>query len=179
MLQWRFSSHVVSRRAHERAVGAGGCRRSAPCVGDAAAACSLMRALVLTAQTTRQGSGFLEGLRRGLPPDAHVLQPRRPLLPLPRAVDRLQPRRRAWAAQDPNLQGAFCSSISSCGVAWCSGFDAVLCCASAVVLKQTLLCRFMWMGVPPCPRMRGKQASGNFMASVLLQQLGDKKNICL
>ncbi|XP_008675572.1 uncharacterized protein [Zea mays] len=53
---------------------------------------------------TRQhpGSRFLEGLRRGLSLD---VQPRRPLLPLPHVVDRLQPRWRTWAAQDPNLQG--------------------------------------------------------------------------
>jgi len=57
-------------------------------------------------------------------------------------VDRLQPRRRAWAAQDPNLQGGFCSSIGSCDVAWCGVQDLMpfcLCAALfAVVLKQTL-----------------------------------------
>ncbi|XBJ06092.1 hypothetical protein VPH35_024757 [Triticum aestivum] len=47
-----------------------------------------------------QGVGLFAGLRRGVPADAHVLQPRRAPLPLPPAVDRLQPRRRP---QDPHL----------------------------------------------------------------------------
>jgi hypothetical protein len=102
-----MSCHVVSRRAHERAVGADDRAGTPPAFLTRAfprADCSL-------AQTTRQCSGFLEGLRRGLPPDAHVLQPRRPLLPLPRAVDGLQPSRRARAAQDPNLQGGFSCDV--------------------------------------------------------------------
>uniref|UniRef100_A0A453DGW6 Uncharacterized protein n=2 Tax=Aegilops tauschii subsp. strangulata TaxID=200361 RepID=A0A453DGW6_AEGTS len=51
------------------------------------------------------GVRVLEGLRRGVPADAHVLQPRRAPLPLPPAVDRLQPRRRPRPPQDPHLQG--------------------------------------------------------------------------
>ncbi|XP_008664542.1 uncharacterized protein [Zea mays] len=38
----------------------------------------------------------------GMPLD---VQPRLPLLPLPHVLDRLQPSWRAWATQDPNLQG--------------------------------------------------------------------------
>jgi hypothetical protein len=80
----------------------------------------------LLAQKTPQGSGFLEGLRRGLD-----VQPRRSLLPLPHVVDRLQPSWRAWAAQDPNLQGGFCSAqFLRCGV-------------TVLHAQEALLCRFM------------------------------------
>jgi hypothetical protein len=49
-----------------------------------------------------QGVGVLAGLRRGGDPDADGVQRRRAL---PRAVDRLQARRRARPPQDHDLQG--------------------------------------------------------------------------
>lgn len=114
--------------------------------------------VMLVVYLDEQGRRVSPGLWWGVPADAAVIQPRSSYIPLPGAVDGLQPRRGAWPAENPHIQGLWHALPHG----W--WFNA------HIVEEPWWICRslfrFMWMARQPCRLMRGKPVSKNSMVRV-------------